>query len=330
MLKVATTRTDGKKVFAAIGLASEATGAAGESQILLQADKLLFVPPGAPNDVPVQFLTLGFVNGVLTLIVPAARIGDNSLGPGKLAVSALSAITANVGELTAGVIRNAADTYRVDVTNGRTIVRTGAAMKVSGAPFGSAGQFIEWYGPYFADLASCTEANGTYWLKTNGSAYFGGSLSAGVLKNAAQTTSVASNAEVIVGPFLTNGGVKSITLGYSYGLNYFCDGLSGSISGSGSAQITLEKSIANGAWTTVTTLNAGDVVRQVNSSGGEPGIPDQVIYEIGGATTSSDNQAATSNMRLRARVVSRTPAFLGGAGIYALVETQTISVLCIE
>lgn len=329
VLKVATTRTDGKKVFAAIGLASEATGAAGESQILLQADKLLFVPPGAPNDVPVQFLTLGFVNGVLTLIVPAARIGDNSLGPGKLAVSALSAITANVGELTAGVIRNGADTYRVDVTNGRTIVRTGAAMKVSGAPFGSAGQFIEWYGPYFADLASCTEANGTYWLKTNGSAYFGGSLSAGVLKNAAQTTSVVSNAEVIVGPFLTNGGTKTITLSFGYSRDYQCNANTGSISGSGGATVVLEKSIDGGAWSTISTLNAGETVRQVTVNG-EPGVPDQVNYSLGGATTLNDSQGATSNMRLRARLTSRTAASLGGSGIFGLVETQTISVLCIE
>lgn len=329
VLKVSATRTDGKKVFAAVGLAATAAGAAGESQILFQADKLLFVPPGAPNDVPVQFLSLGFVNGVLTLIVPAARIGDATIGPGKLAVPSLSTITANIGELTTGVIRNAADTYRVDVTNGRTVARTGAAMKVSGAPFGSASQFIEWYGPYFADLASCTEANATYYLKTNGSSYFGGALSAGVLKNGAQTTTVASDAEVIVGPFLTNGGTKSITVGYGYGRTYQCDSSTGSITGSGSATVVLEKSINGGAWTEISRLTAGDIVRNVNVDG-EFGVPDRVTYEIGGATSSNDNQGATANMRLRARLIARTSASLGGTGIFGLVETQSISVLCIE
>ena len=92
----------------------------------------------------------------------------------KLSVSSLDAISANVGTLTAGVIRNSADTYRNDVTNGRTITQIGSYMRVEGAPFGSASQFIEWYGPYFASLANCTEANALAYLKTDGSLYHGG------------------------------------------------------------------------------------------------------------------------------------------------------------
>lgn len=79
VFKVAATRTDGKKVFAAIGLAATANNHAGESQMLLQADKLLFVPPGSPNATPVQALEVGLVNGVTTLRVPAARIGDATI-----------------------------------------------------------------------------------------------------------------------------------------------------------------------------------------------------------------------------------------------------------
>lgn len=79
VFKVAATRTDGKKVFAAIGLAATANDAAGESQMLLQADKLLFVPPGNPNATPIAALEVGLVNGVTTLRVPAARIGDATI-----------------------------------------------------------------------------------------------------------------------------------------------------------------------------------------------------------------------------------------------------------
>lgn len=80
VLKVSATRTDGKKVFAAIGLASQAAGAIGESQILLQASRLMFVPDGDLNATPSNMLVVGVVNGVTTLIVPAARIGDATIG----------------------------------------------------------------------------------------------------------------------------------------------------------------------------------------------------------------------------------------------------------
>ena len=106
--------------------------------------------------------------------VTANKIAAGSVTAAKLSVSSLDAISANVGTLTAGVIRNTADTFRVDVSNGRTITQIGSYMKVSGAPFGSSSQFIEWYGPYFSSLSSCTEANASYYLRTDGSSYFGG------------------------------------------------------------------------------------------------------------------------------------------------------------
>jgi hypothetical protein len=106
--------------------------------------------------------------------VTANKIQAGAVTAAKLSVSSLDAISANVGTLTAGTIRNTADTFRVDVSNGRTITQIGSYMKVSGAPFGSASQFIEWYGPYFSSLASCTEANASYYLRLDGSSYFGG------------------------------------------------------------------------------------------------------------------------------------------------------------
>jgi hypothetical protein len=93
--------------------------------------------------------------------------------------------------------------------------------------------------------------------------------------------------------------------------------------------VVLEKSINGGAWTNISTLVAGDTVRNVFVDG-EPGIPDLVSYGLGGSTSLNDNQAATGNMRLRARITARTFAALGGSGIFGLQETQTISVLCIE
>lgn len=84
VLKVAAVRGDGKKVFAAIGLAADGTTDAGEGQILLIANQLVFVPADNLDAPPQAFMTVGTVDGVTTLVVPAARIGDLSVGTAKV------------------------------------------------------------------------------------------------------------------------------------------------------------------------------------------------------------------------------------------------------
>lgn len=261
--------------------------------------------------------------------VTTDKLDAGAVTAAKINVSQLSALTANLGTLTAGLIRNTGDTFRVDVSNGRTIVQVGSYMKVTGAQFGSTSQFIEWYGPYFADLANCTEANAIYYLKTNGSAYFGGTLNAGILRNSAQTTDLTSTASVLVGPFTTNGGTKTITVSYDYLYTYRCNSSTGSISGTTTISIVLEKSTDGGTtWSTVTTLNPTEQQRTVVVDG-EPGIPDRVTYRAAGSTTATDNTAA-GTMRLRARLTTRTLPSFGGSGIFSITETQNISVVSTE
>lgn len=90
--KVVATRGDGRKVYGSIGLAAtaptDATG--GQSEIILSAARLLFVPEGSPNATPVAGLELGLVDGVTTLRVPRAVIGDLTIGTGKLDNNATS------------------------------------------------------------------------------------------------------------------------------------------------------------------------------------------------------------------------------------------------
>lgn len=305
VFKTVATRPDGKRVLGAIGLAStapnDATG--GQSEILMQADRLVFVPSSDPNADPKQAFVVGSVNGVTTIVVNQAVIGDTTILPRHINTPSLSALAANLGVVTAGLIRNGSDTFNVDVTNGRTIARTGAFMKVTGIPFGSSNQFIEWFGPYFPSLSSCTEANAVQYLKTNGSAYFGGTLSAGILRNSIQTTDQASNASVVLGPFGTNGGAKTYVLSYVYTFGYvIIDNVS--FSGSGGATVVLEK--WNGsAWVALTTLNANAVVTIQNPGSGplEPGF---LAQEISGSTTFVDNAAGAAPVQLRARLTSRT------------------------
>lgn len=261
--------------------------------------------------------------------ITADKIKAGAVTAAKIAVTELSSITANVGTLTAGVIRNTSDSYRIDVTNGRTIVQTGSFMKVSGAPFGSSNQFIEWYGPFSSNLSSCTEANATYYLKTNGSAYFGGTLSAGILRNAAQTTDLTTAANVIVGPFSTNGGTKTVTLSYEYERRFNCTQNTGSISGTTSISILLQKSTNGGAsWTTITTLNASEEERLVDVDT-EPGVQDFVRYRAVGSTTATDNTGA-GTMMLRGILSTRTLPTITGAGITNSFTKQVIGVISIE
>lgn len=101
VLKVGVTRSDGKQVFAGMGLASTSNGSISQSEILLQADRLVFVPSGTPDATPKQMLVVGTVGGVATLVVNAAMIGDATIG------------SAQVGSLTADKIQLNAGTFNV-------------------------------------------------------------------------------------------------------------------------------------------------------------------------------------------------------------------------
>ena len=106
VFKTVATRSDGRVVLGQIGLASKATNdsTGGDSQVLISADSLVFVPTSDPNAVPVGFLEVGLVNGVATLRIPAARIGDATITTGKMSVPNLAAINADLGTVTAGTI----------------------------------------------------------------------------------------------------------------------------------------------------------------------------------------------------------------------------------
>ena len=305
-----------------------------------------------------------FINGssIITKSITADHIAvgaitANELGAGavtaaKIGVTDLSSITANIGTLTAGTIRNASDTYRVDVTNGRTIARTGSWMKVTGAPFGSSNQFLEWYGPYSSNLAACTEANASYYLSTDGSAYFGGTLSAGVLKNSAQTTNTASNASVSIGPYGTNGSAINVVLSYycrsgytntyaattagrsdwnsavsSWGATATNGTVSASKSVSCNVVIRLDRVIGSTTttgWQTLTITSCSETMV------GTAPIPNDaegnlsVTRTVQATLTATDNTGGTSNRTLTATLVDTTNRSNG------TVSAQTVGIVSTE
>jgi hypothetical protein len=287
--------------------------------------------------------------------VTADKINAGAVTAAKISVSELSSITANIGTLTAGTIRNGANTFRIDATNGRTITQTGAFMKVTGAPFGSSNQFIEWYGPYFVSLTSCTEANATYYLKTDGSAYFGGNLSAGILKTAVQTSSLASNASVETGNFGSNGNTIQVVLSYyaysespesfydatTTGRNAFNAAVTAwgatpqffvyeSKSVSASASIALDRSVNNAAFTNgVATLSITTGTETIEGIQPIPGdSPGYIKYTrtFGGSLTYTDPQTVAQNRNYRARITSRDAGILA----FSLNQQQRVGLVSTE
>lgn len=101
VMKVIATRTDGRQVFGMIGLAATlpTDGTGGQSEILLQADRLVFIPSGNPNAAMTQLMAVGTVNGVATLIVNQAVIGDNVIGPRSISTPNLAALSALLGNV---------------------------------------------------------------------------------------------------------------------------------------------------------------------------------------------------------------------------------------
>ncbi|WNH52425.1 phage tail fiber protein [Stenotrophomonas oahuensis] len=116
-----------------------------------------------------------------------------------------------VDKITGGAI---SAEWALNSTNGRIVLDTGAFMKVLGVGFGANRDLIEWFGPKMA-ISSCTKGNAITYVGMDGSAYFGGTLSAGVLYNAASSTSIAGDTYAVVGPFASNGRAKTIVCSYT-------------------------------------------------------------------------------------------------------------------
>jgi hypothetical protein len=263
--------------------------------------------------------------------ITSDKIAAGQIVAAQIAVTELSAIAANMGTVTAGLLRNPGSTAQFDLNNGRIVFIAGSAMKVIGAGFGTSGQFLQWFGPRPSgdNPNLCSEATAVSYEKTNGSAYFGGTLVSGTITNSGQTTDTSASATITIGDFLTNGNLKTITLSYDWHRDNRADAGTGSISGTGTVSVLLEKSVnSGGAWTTLTTLNltgSGQVIVD-----GDPGVKDVLIYNTSGSVTVTDNSAATPFMRLRATIIARTLPTFNGSNQTAANITQRVAIISSE
>lgn len=119
---------DGVQAVSGITLLS---GASGESVFAVLADRLLVYKPDGNGD-PKQLMVLGEVGGVAALGLDGNLIVDGSISAQSLNVNSLSAVTADLGEVTAGLARNAAGTNFVDfdATGTESFIKVGSNVDI--------------------------------------------------------------------------------------------------------------------------------------------------------------------------------------------------------
>mgnify|MGYP000367299318 FL=1 len=97
-------------------------------------------------------------------VVKANKVLAGSVTATEINVTTLSAISANLGTITAG---------QLNLTSGSYVVRHGAG-------FGASSDLVMWYGLASVAIGSATKTNGKFALATDGKVYYGGSeLNAG-------------------------------------------------------------------------------------------------------------------------------------------------------
>lgn len=106
-------------------------------------------------------------------IVDGDRITTNSIQANRLNVSSLSAITANIGEVTAGLIRSADNTASLNLGTKRLSFSTGDWRVVQGSALGPNSNLVMWFGPNSVGAGSETIANSRFALANDGKTYYG-------------------------------------------------------------------------------------------------------------------------------------------------------------
>lgn len=105
--------------------------------------------------------------------ISGQKLQDGTVGAGKLTVGELSAITANLGTVTAGVVRSADGLTEFNLNTGRQKFVTGGYRLVQGGNLGPNANMVLWYGPTSVAEGQETIANSAFALATDGKIYQG-------------------------------------------------------------------------------------------------------------------------------------------------------------
>ncbi|WP_313171480.1 host specificity factor TipJ family phage tail protein [Stenotrophomonas sp.] len=215
--------------------------------------------------------------------------------------------------------------------NGYLRAYSAGIQLVLGINFGAASNLCFWYGPNVG-VGNCNKSNGTIWFDNTGGAYFGGSLSAGVKKNAVQTTTtVTVGTELVNGPFDTNGTVRQVTISFGRSTNYVSNafGAGGFVAGAGanSASVAVYRKIGNAAETLWQTMPVGGGINIFN----EGDAPDRATAYWSGSMTINDTSPAASTVTYRAVITAFASQDISHPGtINSITTTQNLSIISVE
>ena len=160
---------------------------------------------------------------------------------------------------------------------------SGAIQLVLGINFGASSNLCFWYGPNVG-ASGCTKTNGTIWFDNGGDAYFGGSLSAGILKNAAQSTQASKTATVTTGTFGSNGNARLVVGSFSLSHVGFVQGNVGG--SSGSIVLTVRRSSTVIATVTISGGYTANYDSELNTT--------RMVANFSGSVTHTDNTGGNS------------------------------------
>lgn len=255
----------------------------------------------------------------VTAQTPQGRARIRAIADGYGSAVELDADAIALGSMQTFLVESGRATLKGDlyIVRGLLVQLSNNHMIVTGNGFGVNNEFMSWSGPPMA-ISQCSKANAKTYQTVSGDVYTSGTIIAGVLRNAVQTSSLSLGASISTGVVGSNGGSRVVVVSYEWSDTYQFTGAAPATSGNTYATVILSR---NGV--DVATLNAtGTYNRTQGWSAQEPG---GYSSYIAGSTTYTDNTGGSS-VSYAARLVTRY-AGEGGPGPQVQTNTQRISIV---
>ncbi|HEL3804487.1 TPA: carbohydrate binding domain-containing protein [Stenotrophomonas maltophilia] len=218
-----------------------------------------------------------------------------------------------------------------ELTKGYLRVWSGNSQRIIGNNFGADG-LVDYFGPNVG-AANANKTNATMWMDRDGNAYWGGAIAAGILRNAAQSTTTQTiGNSVLVGPFDTNGRNKQVVVGYNRRHTRISNvmGPDGFVAGAGSNSgvINLYRQL-NGQnetlWQQIPISGRVDIFNEYDTS-------DRADSYWSASVTLNDSSDGATRRSYRAEIVSYSEQSVAHqSGSYtSQTITQSLSIVSIE
>jgi hypothetical protein len=218
-----------------------------------------------------------------------------------------------------------------ELTKGYLRVWSGNSQRIIGNDFGADG-LVDYFGPNVG-AANANKTNATMWMDRDGSAYWGGAIAAGILRNAAQSTTTQTiGNSVLVGPFDTNGRNKQVVVGYNRRHTRISNaiGPDGFVAGGGSNSgvINLYRQL-NGQnetlWQQIPISGRVDIFN-------EPDTSDRAVSYWSASVTLNDGSDGATRRSYRAEIVSYSEQSVThqSGSFTSQTITQSLSIVSIE